>query len=293
MPQITLPQGVIEYRENGVGDSDAPVVVFVHGFLVDGSLWAATADALARRGIRAIAPTLPLGSPRPAMRPDADLSPRGVARVVIAFLEALDLHDVTLVGNDSGGAISQFVLDTDPSRVGRLVLTNCDAFDTFPPAPFDVMFRIARRRGVLRAGLEPMRLRALRHSVLGYGVLSARPFDAEQTRGWVMPFLSDAGVRRDTLRFLRAAEPADLLDVSTRLSRFTRPVLLCWAPQDRFFRIELGRRLAAVFPDARLVEIGDARTFVPLDQPERLAAEIAAFAPVPGANMAPAEGLMH
>jgi pimeloyl-ACP methyl ester carboxylesterase len=56
-------------------------------------------------------------------------------------------------------------------------------------------------------------------------------------------------------------------------------VLLCWAPADRFFKISLGRRLAQTFPDSRLVEVPDARTFVALDQPDRLAEEIAAFLP--------------
>jgi len=280
MPEITLAQGTIRYREQG--PPDGPAVVFVHGFLVDGSLWDGAADRLAARGFRTLQPTLPLGSHTIALDPGADLTPRGVARLIGDLLAALSLDDVTLVGNDTGGALCQLLLDTAPERVGRLVLTDCDAFETFPPRPFDLLFKAGRRPALLRAALLPTRIAALRHSVLGFGGLAARPLDAAQTRGWVESYLSDAGVRDDVRRFCRGVDPRELSAVATRLRRFPGPVLLCWAPRDRFFTIELGRRLQAVFADARLVEIDDSRTFVPLDQPGRLAEEIAAFAaPVP------------
>lgn len=92
------------------------------------------------------------------------------------------------------------------------------------------------------------------------------------------PLLDDAAIRRDVASFARGWARSDLVDVATRLPAFDRPVLLCWAPADRFFKIGLGRRLAADLPDARLVEVPGARTFVALDQPARVADEIAAFA---------------
>jgi pimeloyl-ACP methyl ester carboxylesterase len=196
-----------------------------------------------------------------------------VARRVIAFLEAMDLHDVTLVGNDTGGAICQFVLDTDPSRIGRLVLTNCDAFDQFPPKPFDVLFKSFRNATAIRALMAPMRSAAVRHSPAGFGMLAAE-FDAEQTRRWVEPLLTDGGVREDTARFARAVDASDLLDVSTRLDRFSGPVLLVWGAADRFFKVEFAHRLADTFTDARVVEIEGGRTFVALEHPRRLADEI-------------------
>jgi pimeloyl-ACP methyl ester carboxylesterase len=133
MPIIDLPQGRVQYRLAGPANSTAPPVVFVHGLLVNCELWTGVADELARRGVRSYALDLPLGSHSVALRPDAELSPRGVARLIIAFLEALDLTDVTLVGNDTGSALCQFVIDIDDTRIGRLVLTDGDAFDHFPP----------------------------------------------------------------------------------------------------------------------------------------------------------------
>jgi len=127
---VDLEVGTIHYRV--AGPDDGRPVVFVHGFLVDDALWADVPERLGRRGFRAFAPTWPLASHTVAMKPDADLSPRGVARVVLDFLARLDLRDVVLVGNDTGGAVSQFVIDEDPMRIGRLVLTNCDA-PMYPP----------------------------------------------------------------------------------------------------------------------------------------------------------------
>ncbi|MGH3363008.1 MAG: alpha/beta fold hydrolase [Nocardioides sp.] len=271
-----LPAGPVHYRE--CGPATGRPVVFVHGFLVDHSLWSDVPERLAQRGFRCFAPTWPLGSQPAAMHADADLSPRGVARVVLSFLEHLALEDVVLVGNDTGGAICQFVIDEDAARIGRLVLTNCDAFDTFPPAPFDLLFRMGRRPAVLRSLLQAGRVSAVRTGPLGFGLLTKRKLTGEETRPWVRPYLDDAGVRRDTTTFLRAWDPADLADVATRLGEFGRPVLLCWAPADRFFKISLAHRLAATFPDCRLVEVPGARTFVALDQPGRLTDEITAFA---------------
>lgn len=274
MPTVDLPQGRVHYRVAGPADGERSAVVFLHGLLVDGELWSGVAEALAAQGVRSYAPDLPLGAHPIALEPHAELSPRGVARLVLAFLEALDLTDVTLVGNDTGGALCQFLVDLDPTRVRGLVLLNCDAFEKFPPPPFGLLVKAGRRAGRLRILANAMRLTRARHSLLGYGPLARGPLDAALTRRWITPALTDAGVRRDTARFLRAVHPADLVDVSTRLHRFTRPVLLLWGSADRFFTLALARRLQSVLPGARLVPVEGGRTFLPLDQPARVAAEI-------------------
>jgi len=269
---VDLSAGTIHYRVSGP-DGGRPVV-FVHGFLVDDTLWSDVPERLAEAGLRSYAPTWPLGSHTTAMKQDADLSPRGLARVVLSFLEALDLSDVILVGSDTGGGVSQLVLDTDASRVGRLVLTNCDAFETFPPFPFDLLFRLGRHPGAARAVLQSMRSSFLRNSKLGFGWLVRRDLAPEESRRWVTPYLTDAGVRRDVATFCRGWRPDALSEVSTRMAAFDRPTLLAWAPGDPFFKYDLAKRLLATFPDATLVEFRGARTFVSLDQPDRLAEEI-------------------
>jgi pimeloyl-ACP methyl ester carboxylesterase len=275
MERIDLPAGTVHYRASG--PVDGRPVVFVHGFMVDTTLWSDVPERLATAGYRTFAPTWPLGSHTSAMAPAADLSPRGLARVVGSFLEALDLTDVVLVGSNTGGAVSQLVLDEAPARVGRLVLTNCDAFDVFPPFPFDVLFRLLRHERPARLVLQSMRSRVLRHSPVAFGWLVRRRLGADESRAWVVPYLTDAGVRRDVTAFARGWTGAELEDSARWLGRFDKPVLLCWAPDDPFFKLRLAQRLASTFPAATLVEFPGARTFVSLDQPERLADEIVAW----------------
>jgi pimeloyl-ACP methyl ester carboxylesterase len=272
VPEIELAQGTVRYRDEGSG----PPIVFVHGALVDGRLWEPVVERL-RGSARCIVPDLPLGAHRIAMRPDADVSPTGLAALIADLLAALDLKDVTLVGNDTGGGLCQLLVTRRPERIARLVLTNCDAFDNFPPAMFRGLVVAARLR-LLTALLQTMRVRALRRTPLAFGWLTKRQLPGELLESWVEPFLRDAGVRRDTRRLLAAVRPAELLDNAARLSEFDRPVLIAWAPEDRFFPIDHGRRLAAIFPDARLVEVPDSYAFVSLDQPKRVADLIREFA---------------
>jgi pimeloyl-ACP methyl ester carboxylesterase len=272
MPIIDLPQGRVQYRLAGPDNGASPPVVFVHGLLVNCELWTGVADELARRGVRSYALDLPLGSHSLALRPDADLSPRGVARLILAFLEALGLDGVTLVGNDTGTALCQFVIDTDDTRIGRLVLTDGDAFDQFPPPSLAPVLKIGSRSAGVYALMSIMRPAWIRQRVQGQNV--SKPLDPALTRRWITPALVDRGVRRDTAKFLRGIDTAELLEVSERLRRFTKPVVLLWGDGDRFFPIDLAHRLREAFFDARLVEIPGGRLFFPLDEPQRVADEI-------------------
>lgn len=277
MLTIDLPHGTVQYRVAGPEMAVASPVVFVHGFLVNATLWTKTADALATAGVRSYAADWPLGSHTIALGAKADQSPRGIARQITAFMEALELDDVTLVGNDTGGAICQFLLDGDASRIGRVVLTNCDAFTNFPPAPFGQLFKAFRRPSAIRALLAPMRATAVRHSPAGFGLLVRQHLDADQTRAWVEPCLSDPAIRQDVARFAREVDPEDLDAASNRLGNFDGPALLVWGDADRFFKLDYAHRLRSTFGDARLVEIENGRTFIPHDEPTRLADEIAGF----------------
>jgi pimeloyl-ACP methyl ester carboxylesterase len=270
MPEIKLPQGTIHYRDAGEG----PPVVFLHGLLVDGEVWRKVTP-LVEGAARTIVPDLPLGSHRIAMNADADLSPAGVARLVGDLLAALDLEDVTLVGNDSGGAISQLVALDHGERVGRLVLTNCDCFDVFPPKEFVPMVKAARVPGALYAAMQPMRAAKARRLPMAYGWL-AHEIPDEVTGAWIQPFLDDADIRRDASAFMRAIDKATMMDAAERLPSLKIPSLVAWGQDDRFFAPELGQRLATAL-GARYVPIAGARTFVSEDAPDALAGFIREF----------------
>jgi pimeloyl-ACP methyl ester carboxylesterase len=224
-------------------------------------------------------PTWPLGSHTIPVNDATALSLPGVAEMVNDALVALDLSDVTLVGSDTGGGICQLVVDAHPDRIGRLVLTNCDAFDKCPPFPFDVAFRALRGPVSIKALAQPLRWRALRHSILGFGLLINKP-DAELTSAWVQPCLNDSRIRRDLAALARRVSHFDLTDVATRLPRFTKPVTLVWGQLDRCFTPGLGRRLARLFSNAKLIEVPDAKTFVAVDHPEAVIDAIAAITAV-------------
>jgi pimeloyl-ACP methyl ester carboxylesterase len=270
MPEITLPQGTIHYRDAGEG----PPVVFLHGLLVDGEVWRKVTPLL-QGAARTVVPDLPLGSHRLAMKADADLSPAGVAHLVGDLLAALDLEDVTLVGNDSGGAISQLVALDHGERVGRLVLTNCDCFDVFPPKEFVPMVKAARVPGALYAAMQPMRAAKARRLPMAYGWL-AHEIPDEVTAAWIQPFLDDPDIRRDAGAFMRAIDKATMIDAAERLPSLKIPSLVAWGQDDRFYSPELGQRLATAL-GARYVPISGARTFVSEDAPDALAGFIREF----------------
>jgi pimeloyl-ACP methyl ester carboxylesterase len=272
MAEVRLPQGTIRYREAGSG----PVIVFVHGYLVDGRLWDGVVDALADR-YRCIAPNWPMGAQQVAMNPDADLTPPGVATIIEGFLEALDLEDVTLVGNDSGGAMCQVLVARRPARIGRLVLTNCDTHDNFPPGIFKALPPLAKLPGSVTMMAQPLRIPAVVRTAFRPFAKSTPP--AGLLESWARPGITDKAVRHDLAKVTRGMNKRHTLDAAEKLSGSEFPLLLTWAPGDRFFPISYAERLAREVGGAKLVEIPDSATFVPLDQPDRLAREIAEFAP--------------
>jgi pimeloyl-ACP methyl ester carboxylesterase len=273
---VQLSQGTIRFREAGEGEP----IVFVHGYLVDGRLWDTTVEHLSD-GYRCITPDWPLGAHRVAMNPDADLSPPGIADLIAEFLAALDLEDVTIVGNDSGGAMSQVFVTRHPERVGRLVLTNCDTHDNFPPSIFKLMPPIAKLPGGMRVLAQPFRLGALRRAA--FAPFAKTKIPTELIDSWLEPALNDRDVARDTAKVTAGMQKRYTLEAAERLADFDRPVLLAWARDDRVFKLSYAQRLAETIPNATLETIEDAKTFVPLDQPARLAELIGAFVGTPAA----------
>jgi pimeloyl-ACP methyl ester carboxylesterase len=270
-----LPQGRLEYRATGPAASSRPPVVFVHGILVDARLWQPVAERLAAEGIRSYAPTLPLGAHQRPMNADADLSPLGMATLIRDFISALGLRDVTIVGNDTGGAICQVMLGGDTSRVRAAVLTNGDALGTFPPRALAPLFRALRHPRLVGGLAAALRWEKVRHGPLAFGPLSSGPLDPDLTGSWMQPLASEA-VRRDLAKFARGVNRRVLLDAASRFGQFTGPVRILWGEDDPFFRTRLGQQLSEAFPHTTLTTVPAGRTFLPLDHPDAVAREIAA-----------------
>ncbi len=271
---LELPQGAIAYRERG----DGPAVVFVHGLLVNADLWRGVVPLVAGAGYRCLAPDWPLGSHGRPMRRHADLSPPGLAGLIADFLGALDLHEVTVVGNDTGTALVQLLMAMHPERIGQVVLTSGDALDCFFPPMFAPLPAAARLPGGTWLLAQALRPRLLHRLPMTFGRLSARPIPPQVMDSYLLPARRDRGIRRDLGRVLRGVGRRHTLAAAGSFGSFGRPVLLAWAQQDRLFPLSLARRLAGLLPDARLVTVPGSATFIPEDQPAALAGLIAQFA---------------
>ncbi|HEX5713139.1 MAG TPA: alpha/beta hydrolase [Solirubrobacterales bacterium] len=268
--EIGLPAGRIRYREAGSGKP----IVFVHGYLVDGRLWDGVVDRLGDR-YRCLAPDWPIGAQQIAMNPDADLTPPGIAAIIDSFLAALDLDDVTIVGNDSGGAMSQILATRHPERVGRLVLTNCDTHTNFPPGIFKTMPPIAKLPGGMVALSVPFRIGPVARAA--FRPFTKKPMPRELISSWMRPALDDKALMRDLKKVTVDMHKRYTLEAAEKLNGSELPILFAWAPGDWLFPIRYAQRLAGEVRNARIVEIPDANTFVPIDQPQRVADAIAEF----------------
>ena len=275
MPEIELTAGPVRYEDSG---GEGPVLVLLHGVLMDATLWDDVVEEL-RPDYRCLRPTMPLGSHRRPMHPDADLSLRGQARLVAEFLERLELERVTLVFNDWCGA-QILVAEGWDARVARLVLASCETFDNYPPGlPGRVVALSAALPGGIVAALKPLRIRPLRRLPITLGLMSKRRLPDELVDGWLAPATAQSAVRRDLRKYAGdwRAGRRELTAANDRLGDFSKPVLVAWGAEDRVMPIEAGRRLAASFPSARFVAIAGSRTLIPVDRPRELGEAIAAF----------------
>ncbi|MGB6205604.1 alpha/beta fold hydrolase [Mycobacterium sp.] len=267
MTEITLSQGILRYRDHGSG----PCVVLIHGLFVNGRVWDELVPLLAGR--RCVIPDLPLGAHRTPMN-GADLSPPALAEMIAEFIQRLQLSEVTLVGNDTGGALCQILCANHPELIDRLVLTNCDAFENFPPFAFrPIEAAGARVPGLITALDIALRSRLVRRAALAAVPLTVRPLPDELLADWFAP-LRDPRIRADLRAVLQGISPKHTLAAAERLAAFDRPAMIAWGTRDRFFTVRDAERLARTLPHAQLELIDDARTYVQIDQPGRLAALI-------------------
>ncbi len=228
MPELELTAGTIDYEDTG---GDGPVLVLLGGVSMDASVWEPMVADL-QRDHRCVVPTLPLGSHRRPMRPDADLSLSGFGRIVAELLERLDLHEVTLVQNDHAAAL--VLAGEDPGRIARLVISSCEAFENYPPGlPGKNLRLTAMVPGGIFLAMQAMRLRPLRRLPISFGWMAKRPLPDELIDHWLRPLQTQRGVRRDLRKYAASARRRQMLEVCQRLRSFERPALVVWTPEDR------------------------------------------------------------
>jgi pimeloyl-ACP methyl ester carboxylesterase len=265
---VEVPAGTIEYRERGAG----PALLFVHGVGVNGDLWRKVVPLLAG-GFRCIAPDWPFGSHTRPLRDGTEMALPGLARIVGDFIDATGLDEPCVVANDTGGAVAQWLVGHHPHQAGRLVLTSCDAWDRFPPLPQRYL-KPAARLGLLGLVARAVQYQPVQRTPTAYGWATREPVDPAIMRSYTRPIATIPGVRRDLQRLLLAVSTRYTHRAADALPRFDKPALVAWAADDKLFPLAHGRRLAELLPQGRFTTVANSRTFIPEDQPERLAALI-------------------
>lgn len=264
---VDTAAGRVRLRDSG---GEGPAVLLVHSLLLDPDLYAELVPLLVARGYRCLVPELPLGSHALPLRDGADLTPPGLARLLVAVLDAVGVPQAHLVGVDTGGALAQLLMAQHRDRVGAVVLTGCDAYEDFPPrTPLGRVLTPLFLSGVLAVTAHALRLRVVRRLLL-MRALTHRGVDDATLARWTAP-LRDARVRRDVRSAFWAMHPRHTLAAAERNRDFPRPVLIAWGDDDRLFPRRLALRLAGDLPHARLVTLEDCAAFAALDQPQRLA----------------------
>jgi pimeloyl-ACP methyl ester carboxylesterase len=275
--------GPVAWQSSGRG----PALVFFAGALANHDLWRDVAGALADR-YRCVTVDLPLGAHPVPLTAGADRSAASLARLLLDSLDLLDVADATVVANDTAGGLLLLSLASGHpalGRVGRLVLTNCESYDQFPPDALKKASALSRAFPWLaRTAIRRQLRRQLRRpAVHGKGIASvtATGLDPGRTASFAGPGARDGRVAGDLVAAMAGFRPQLLLDAAAAIPRFDRPVLLIWGEECRFFPMPHARRLAADFPHATLVSVPGARTWVPVDNPAAVAGAIAEFVPAP------------
>lgn len=276
MNKLETHLGPLAWQASGEG----PALVFFAGAFANGELWRDVVVALEDR-YRCITIDLPLGAHEWPLRPGADRSAASLAQLELDCLELLDIEGATVVANDTAGGLLLLALASGHpalARIDRIVLTNCDNYDQFPPDKLRKASAVCRRLPRLaRAGIRA-RFRSPNARRQGVASVAARGLDPERVQSF-FGRVSDPGVAGDLVAAAAGFRPEILVNAAGAIPRFDRPVLLIWGDQDEFFPLWHGQRLASAFPNATLITVPGAKTWVPVDDPVAVADGIGAFVP--------------
>ena len=251
---------------------EGPAVLCVHGAFVDSRIFDASALLLAGEAT-VVLPDLLQGAHRHPVPDRSRLHAAGIADALADVLAAVGLGPAVVVGNDNGGAMSQVLAARHPDRLAGLVLAGCEVLEHFPPRAFAPFVAGARWPATLTGFARLLRVPALLAEPGRLNILTARGFGRPYVQEITAGLLDDRGVRDDLAAFIRSLRPEVLLRASSRLGHLHGRAEVVWPQHDVFFPARDGRRIAALL-DTRVVWAEGAKTFVPVDRPDLVAAAV-------------------
>lgn len=270
---ITTPAGTIAYRESG--DPGQPVVLYLHGVIVNSYLWRHQLHAFqaARRNIAI--DLLGHGYSTPA--PGQGMTFTDQAEMIVGFLDALDIDTVDLVASDSGAGIAQILAVHHPERVRSLVLTNGDVHDNWPPTAFrGFTDRVAT--GELPTIIE--QFHADHDTYRGPDGAYQHPEQVsdEEIDAFITPLATVPGQTDALARFITAFDNRHTTVLAEQLPELEIPTLIVWGTGDIFFDLTGAQWLAETLPNAHSpVIIEGGALLLPSERADEVTAAITRF----------------
>ncbi len=269
--RVQTPSGPVSYVDTG---GQGRPVLLVHGVGSSSYLWRNVIAELDGER-RCVSFDLPLHGYTPAA-PGQDFTLSGLARFIAGCCDALDLTDIDLVANDTGGAVSQIFAAGHAGRLHTLTLTNCEAHDNVPPAmllPVVLLARLGLLAPIARRMARDVP-RASKRMYRGvYEDIASLPEDI--ARVWIEAQGGSRETARQAQRLMTSLHARDLLAVEPALSRLQVPTLIVWGTGDRAFRTKWAYWLRDTIPGAReVVEIDGGRLFFPDERAGELTAAL-------------------
>jgi pimeloyl-ACP methyl ester carboxylesterase len=260
---VETASGRISYVETGSG----LVALFVHGVLLNKHLWRPQLEELADIR-RCIAVDL-LAHGDTEIDPSQDVSVTANARMLTEVLDALQIDQVDVIGNDSGGGIAQIFAALNPARVRTL--TNCDTHDNWPPEAFKPFLAMAAS-GELSNTLKAMLAdKSMYRSPEALGPAYEQPDIATDAdiEAYLRPLVRSEQRIHDLERFLAAFDHSHTTAVEPQLRQLHARTLIVWGTDDVYFPVKWAYWLAETIPGAgQPVELEGARLFFPEERSE-------------------------
>lgn len=263
----------IHYIDEGNGIP----ILFIHGTLSNANTWRKIIPQLSKK-YRCIAIDLPIGGHLIPLSNPVDLSPLGIALIIKDFLKYLNIEKTIIVSNDTGGAYAQVFASLYPENIDKLIFSNCEVLDVFPPSKFKYLTKAVKIPGFTFLLGQSFKIKSLLTSNLMMGLLSNKVTEDELSELYLKPFIENRGVRNNFAANVKTWSPKYTIEAAEKLKTFKFPVLILWGEDDtKLFPLKLAHQLKSVFQNAELIIIPNSKTYIQEDQPEMTIREIVQF----------------